>query len=141
MGRVVSFEDDVTGDAIDKDLVGGDPIYSFTLDGEEHAIYAGVKTRDALKKFLQKYIDASNESTAKQDLLDRPDPFGRRNPARAPLKGPKSQAPSAPKSDPEQLAAIREWARKQEQFKDRKISDRGRVSGDIKDAFHAANGA
>ena len=52
---------------------------------------------------------------------------GRRRAAAAP-------AAKAPGSSPEELAAIREWARK----KGYTVSDRGRISGEIREAYSKA---
>lgn len=137
MAKEVVYKDDLTGEEIDRDLVGGNPTIVFEFDGERFAIDAGLKTRDALRKALTKYIDAGRKPTVEEDpiqgLLG-----GKRNPARGAVKTAGAASTGSGRS-PEELQAIRDWARSQPEFKDRNISDRGRVAADIVAAFEAAN--
>ncbi|QIS16511.1 Lsr2 dimerization domain-containing protein [Nocardia arthritidis] len=140
MAKEVVYKDDVTGEEINKELVGGNPTIIIEIDGERYALDAGVKTRDALRKSLQKYIDVARTPTADEDpvtALISSTGGGRRNPARGAAKSSSSSTGSGRSS--EELQHIRDWARKQAQFKDRNISDRGRVAQDIQDAFDAAH--
>lgn len=78
---------------------------------------------------MQYEIDLSKQNA--QRLHDALAPFiaaGRR-------VGPRSSVSGSPKADASQLQAMRQWARDHGM----KVSDRGRLSKEVQEAFHAAN--
>lgn len=84
---------------------------NFSLDGKNYEIDLSDANAQALRESLEKYIEA-----------------GRR------VSGTKAKSTSAPRSGKNDTPAIREWAQKNGY----NVSSRGRIHGDIIDAYYAA---
>ncbi|ATL70794.1 histone-like nucleoid-structuring protein Lsr2 [Nocardia terpenica] len=115
---VVETYDDLTGEKVDSEIVP-DPTINFVVDGMEYEIDLGATNRDKFFAGLDPYIKAARKT-------------GRRRGSSRTSK-PSHKGAAVPR---EQLNAMREWAKKHGY----KISERGRISQDIQDAFHAAGG-
>jgi hypothetical protein len=87
----------------------------FALDGYAYQLDVCTEHSDEVHNQLQDLIAHARRASG-----------GRRRAA--------APAAKAPGSSPEELAAIREWARK----KGYTVSDRGRISGEIRDAYAKA---
>jgi hypothetical protein len=113
----VKFVDDLDGsDAADT--------VSFGLDGMTYEIDLSDDNAAKLRDSLVVFVDAARKSGGSAAT-------GRR-------RGPKMTASSAPppqSSDRDQTAAIRAWARQN----GHQVSDRGRISTAVVDAFQAAH--
>ena len=116
MARKVLYVDDLTGDVIDEGL--GGPL-EFSYDGKHYTIDLGVKSRDSFRKAIQPYIDAAEEVEAP-----------RRRSA-----GGRQRKPSGSGRSPEELANIREWAKKN----GHEVSPRGRIAAPILQAYDEAH--
>ena len=101
------------------DLSGGDATQTihFSLDNTDYVIDLNDKNAAALRSDFEKYIDAGRKH--------RTDGAAAR-PKRGVVRGPASGVDTA---------AVREWAR----ANGHEVSERGRVSKKIIDAFAAAN--
>ena len=107
---VVRLTDDLDGGQADEEL-------TFALRGIEYRIDLSAKNAAALEKALEKYIAAGSRVTRVRG-------------ARSSAKQPRLTA----KNTKEDLGAIREWARASGYA----VSTRGRISGEIKAAYEAA---
>lgn len=105
---ITTFTDDLDG-AVIEDGAGG--TVRFGLDGREWEIDLSDGNRKALEKALKPYIEA-----------------GRSRSSRRSSGGTRSTA------NKEELAALRSWAKENGY----EVADRGRVSGEIRDAYAAA---
>jgi nucleoid-associated protein Lsr2 len=105
---VVQFEDDLDGSTAAETI-------SFGLDGVMYEIDLSVKNSEKLRRLLQRYTNA-----------------GRRVGGRS----TRGHGNGTARSDPAQLAAIREWAR----HKGYEVGDRGRVPVHIVESYHATAG-
>ena len=100
---------------LEDDLDGGDAseTVTFGLDGVTYEIDLNDKNASALREALAGYVGA-----------------GRR------VSGRKSSGSSSSRSNSGELAKIREWAR----ANGFEVSDRGRISQKVRDAYAKANG-
>lgn len=103
--------DDIDGSEI---CDGGGERVEFSFRGVDYQIDLSVANTAKLEQALMPYIDAAAKVR------------GAGRPRRAKLNG---------KSSPEQLAAIRVWARKN----GHEVADRGRIKAEIVEAFEAAH--
>ncbi|QYN37232.1 Lsr2 family protein [Pseudonocardia sp. DSM 110487] len=108
----VTLVDDLDGSNADEQV-------EFTVDGKSYAIDLSSSNSQKLRDVLAPYISAARRNG------------GRRR--SAPAAGPAARP--APRTDREQNQAIREWAQKQ----GLKVSERGRLSASVLDAFKAAH--
>jgi hypothetical protein len=107
----VTLVDDLDGSTADEQV-------EFTVDGKSYAIDLSDANSKKLRGVLAPYISAARRAG------------GRRS------GGGAAAAPAArPKTDREQNQAIREWAQKN----GLKVSERGRISASVLDAFKAAH--
>ena len=104
----VTITDDLDGSANAKEV-------SFSLNGKTWAIDLSAKNRAALEKALKPYIAKATEQ-------------GRRG---GPGKAKRSSSRSKSRTD---LAAVRKWAKDNGQ----QVSDRGRISAEVQEAYDAA---
>ena len=107
--------DDIDGSEIRDGA--GDRI-DFAFRGADYQIDLSAANIAKLEKVLKPYIDAASKVRG-----------GGGNRAR------RSKVSSNGKSSPEQLAAIRDWARKN----GHEVADRGRIKSEIIEAFDAAH--
>ena len=105
----VTITDDLDGSANAKEV-------SFSLNGKAWVIDLSAKNRAALEKALKPYIAKATEQGRRA---------GRGKAARASSR-------SKPRTD---LAAVRAWANSN----GHKVSDRGRVSSEVLEAYDAAH--
>ena len=103
---ITILEDDVDGTAADETV-------RFALDGVDYEIDLRAENSTKLRSELAPWIDA-----------------GRRLGGRRRANGGDRGA----RTDPAQLAAMRQWGRRN----GFEVSDRGRVSREVQEAFHAA---
>jgi hypothetical protein len=111
---VVQFIDDLDG----SEAAG---TVTFGLDGTNYEIDLSDSHAAELRDAVARYIAAARK-------------VGRAAPRGRALRVVPAAAPA--RADREQSAAIREWAR----ASGYKVSDRGRISAEITEAFHAAGG-
>ncbi|WP_203664486.1 histone-like nucleoid-structuring protein Lsr2 [Actinocatenispora rupis] len=106
------------------DLDGGDAeeTVKFGLDGTNYEIDLSGDNARALRDTLAKYVGVARKT-------------GRAAAARG-AAAPRNRGGSSAASDREQNRAIREWAKRQ----GLEISDRGRISADIVERYHAEAG-
>jgi hypothetical protein len=104
---------------LDEGEIEASETVTFGYDGSAYAFELCQKHLDEFNATMQGYIAAARKA-------DQP---GRRRRSSA-----SNGSGSGRRSDREDLAAIREWARK----KGYKVSDRGRISAEIREAFEAA---
>lgn len=95
----------------DIDGTDGAETVSFSYDGKSYEIDLADKTKAALEKALEPYIKAARSTGTRR-------PTG-----------------GATQSDKAELDALRAWAKEN----GLKVSDRGRVSAEIREAYKAAN--
>lgn len=108
---VILFEDDLDGG----EAAG---TVRFSLDGVEYEIDLSEKNAATLRAALDPYVQAGRRVG------------GRR--ATGP-SAPRAHAGGATKTDPAQLAAIRDWARR----RGLEVKDRGRISREIVEQYNA----
>jgi hypothetical protein len=108
--------DDIDGSDITD---GGGEQLEFSVRGVAYRIDLSTANIARFDKALKPFVDAA-------EAVD--------GAPRRKAKGSGKSAPSA-KSSPEQLAAVRDWARK----KGYEVSDRGRIKAEIVEAFNAAH--
>jgi hypothetical protein len=108
----VTLVDDLDGSNADEQV-------EFILDGKAYAIDLSASNSKKLRDALAPYISAARRAG------------GRRRSAAA----PSTAARPTPRTDREQNQAIREWAQKQ----GLNVSERGRISASVLDAFKAAH--
>ena len=101
----------------DLDKGPADETVSFGLDGKQYSIDLSVHNATALRENLADFVAAARVDSGQRAQSARP------------------QARKRSTGDREQLAAIREWARSE----GHSVSDRGRISKTIRDAFDAAH--
>ncbi len=99
----------------DLDGSEGASSYSFAWGNDKYEIDLSDQNAKELESALSKYIDAAAKVTSR---LPR-----------------SSSSSSAPKSNREELQKIREWAKNN----GHNVSERGRVSQTVQDAYHAAH--
>ncbi|MDQ0869062.1 hypothetical protein QFZ70_001535 [Arthrobacter sp. V1I9] len=88
--------------------------YKFGWGDDQYEIDLSENNAKELQDFLAKYIDAAAKVTNRL---------------------PRSERSSAPKSNKEELARVREWAAKE----GLKVNPRGRISGDVLKAYQDAH--
>ena len=113
----VKFVDDLDG----SDAAG---TVSFAIDGRAYEIDLSEDNAARLRDSLASFVAAARKSGGARAAA------GRRAPKMAERSGPRSQP-----LDREQTAAIRAWARQN----GHEVSDRGRISETVLDAFQAAH--
>jgi hypothetical protein len=109
---LVQLVDDLDGTAIND---GKGETVSFALDGAGYEIDLSDKNAAKLRDSLSRYVAAARKVSGGR---------GRRS-------GRRGQA----RTDRDQLQAIREWAR----GNGHRVSDRGRISATVMDAYNAAH--
>ena len=118
--REVRLVDDLDGEAADETV-------EFGIDGRNYEIDLSKENAVRLRDVLADFVSAARRSG------------GRRRASSAPTNGASGSAGTAPKGrtaiDREQNQAIREWARK----RGMKVSDRGRIPGEVLEAYHKEN--
>ncbi|MHC2187255.1 Lsr2 dimerization domain-containing protein [Rathayibacter agropyri] len=112
MAQKITLVDDIDGTPIES---GDGGTVRFGIEGTNYEIDLGPKNITELHSALEKFV--SN---------------GRRLGARS---GAAGTTGPAPKSDPKQLKAIREWAN----ANGYQVSDRGRIPAEVQAAYQAAN--
>lgn len=105
------FVDDLTGDTIAK---GTGRTVQFSFDGGHYEIDLSDDNADALREAFSDYTAAARKTTA---------------------RGGRSSSSSKPRSNPDELAKIREWAG----TNGHDVSSRGRISQAVRDAYNAAH--
>jgi hypothetical protein len=108
--------DDLTGDVIE---AGKGPTVQFAFDGSSYEIDLSDDNADNLRKAFSDYIAAARKVS---------DCGGR---SASPSTPPGSKA----RSNPDELAKIREWAA----ANGHEVAARGRISQQVRDAYAAAN--
>lgn len=103
--------DDLTHEVLDE---GEGETLTFSFQNKSYSIDLGQKNADEFRKVMQKYASVATQEVAR---LPR-------------------AASTSTKSNKEELAAIRVWAKDNGHA----VSERGRIAQSIQDAFHAANG-
>ena len=109
---VIELIDDLDGKALTSD---GAETVMFALDGQQYEIDLSAKNATALRKSLVTFVAA-----------------GRRVPGST---GRTRSRGGPARTDKEQTSAIRSWARAH----GHDVSDRGRISAAIRDAYHASS--
>lgn len=102
--------DDLTGDTIE---AGGKTV-EFSFDGNHYEIDLSDDNADALRKAFSDYVAAARKVSS---------------------RGGRASSGSKPRSDPDELAKIREWAA----TNGHEVSSRSRISQAVRDAFDAAH--
>lgn len=102
--------DDLTGDTIEE---GGKTI-QFSFDGNHYEIDLSDNNADALREAFSDYVAAARKVTSRTGRVS---------------------AGSKPRSNPDELAKIREWAA----ANGHEVSSRGRISQSVRDAYDAAH--
>lgn len=122
---MINMAQQITTRLVD-DLDGTEAVetIAFGIDGKTYEIDLSSANAGKLRGVLEKYIGGARKQSG-----------GRRGHLSV-YSGGKSSAPSA-RSDREQNQAIREWAQK----RGLKVSDRGRISAEVLDAYHRRNGS
>ncbi len=100
------------------DTLAADETIQFALDGVQYEIDLSTKNASKLRKALEPYQEAA-----------------RRTGGRKQSSTPASSRRSRATIDREQSKAIREWAKSS----GHQVSERGRISQDVIDAYNAAN--
>lgn len=129
MAKRAIYEDDITHEEIELDLVGGNPTVILEIDGERYALDAGLKTRDAIRKANQKFIDAARKPTEEDD------PYYHLYTKRGRGKASGTSKPTGSGRSPEAMAAVREWANKNGHT----VAAQGRIAQNVYDAYDAAH--
>lgn len=107
---IVTLTDDLDGSKADRTI-------SFAVDGASYEIDLSKRNAAAFEKAFAPYIAAARKAPRSAGSVR-----ARRGAA-------------APRSDKNELAAIREWAR----ANGHDVADRGRISAEIRDAYAAAH--
>jgi hypothetical protein len=115
MAQTVVTTDDLDGS-------GEAQTVEFSYAGKKYSIDLGKKNRTAFEKALKPYIDAATAVSGRTSTRS----------ARTSSSGKSTRSRKAPKTD---LAAVRAWAAEQGMS----VSERGRIAGDVLDAYHAAH--
>lgn len=108
---VVIVRSDVSGEVIPE---GEGETIAFSVGKNSYTIDLTSAEADEFKKVINKYTSVATQEVARL---------------------PRSAGSSAPKSNKEELAKIREWAKSNGYD----ISERGRVAQSVQDAYHAAH--
>lgn len=140
MGKIVTIEyvDDLDEVSIDAEAVD---TVDFSFRGQDYALVLTKKNGAQFNKDMARYINAAKKAQARDAKA-----AARKTARPEPRKGPKKQsAPrkaasrktttSAPSTGPERARAIREWAA----ANGHTVSQRGRISAAISDAYDAAH--
>ncbi|WP_431941614.1 Lsr2 dimerization domain-containing protein [Nocardia grenadensis] len=140
MAKEVVYKDDLTGEEIDKDLVGGNPTFVFEWEGHRYAIDLGLKSRDKFSRAIKDLLDNAHPATEDEDpLVGVLSQKGRRNPRR----GPKPEKTGSEIS-PEKQAEIRAWLQQTEwenPTTGKKVGDVGRLPAAGIEAYEAEHGS
>lgn len=105
------FVDDLTGDTIAE---GTGKTVRFSFDGTHYEIDLSDDNADALREAFSDYVAAARKVTSRSGRVS---------------------AGSKARSNPDELAKIREWAA----ANGHEVSSRGRISQAVKDAYDAAH--
>lgn len=117
---IVRLRDDITGELVEE---GKGESIRFSFNGKTYEIDLDDKNAKKFHETMKFYTDHATE-------------VGDEVPAATLLRRRSSGgAKSSNKTDPELLNAIREWAR----ANGHTVADRGRIKGEIVEAYHAAN--
>lgn len=108
---VTIFEDDLTGKEVAQDDIHQ---VKFTVDGIDYLLEGASATTDKFYKALEPFTAAATR-----------------------IGGRTQRGRAGKRSTAEQLDRIREWARENGY----EVSDRGRIAGNVVEAYNAANGA
>lgn len=117
---IVTFIDDLDGSDADGTV-------TFGLNDRQYEIDLNESNAEKLRELLAPYIEAGRKTAGKAG--------GKAARAQVAVSGPAAAKTSRPRTDREQTAAIREWARK----RGHEVSDRGRIPVKVLDAYHAEN--
>ena len=109
----------ILSDDLDENLPADETV-SFSLDGTSYEIDLSEKNAGEMRDAFSRYVQAARK-------------VGRGS-GRASGAG-RSRATGGGRMDREQAGAIRDWARKN----GHQVSDRGRISKSVMDAYQAAN--
>jgi hypothetical protein len=124
MARKTVYLDDLTG----KEIAEGEggPV-RFSLNDDFFELDLGKESMAKLERALAPYIEKANMVDGPQVIVE---PMARpRGRPRGATHGQK------PKTDREQLQAMREWLRGQ----GHEVSDRGRIAAHLQELYHAAH--
>lgn len=113
---LTTYVDDLTGEELEADNVH---TVSFGWAGSQYEIDLGKSGADKLEKLIKPYVDSARRVSG----------------GRGRTKGSGSRASTSSGRSADQLAAIREWAKKNGY----EVADRGRVKADIVSAFDKAH--
>jgi hypothetical protein len=106
--------DDMTGEDADVTI-------TYSIDDEFYSIDLTEENAQAFRKVLAPYIEVSAVANAPRKTVSR--------------SVATSSTPAPAKRSPEELQAIRDWAR----ANGYEVADRGRIKADIVEAFEAAH--
>lgn len=120
---VILYTDDFDG----TELPEGTRSTTFSLNGVQYSIDLSDDNAAKLEEALKPFIEAGTRVGAPAGV--------RRSGARAAGSASRSSSPSGSGRTPEDLAAIREWANSNGYS----VGDRGRIKGEILDAYDAAH--
>jgi hypothetical protein len=119
---VVQLVSDWSGEEIDE---GQGRTIVFAYDGAEYSIDLTEEEGEHLDELMGEYISVAAKISG-----------GRRSSRRVSRSGPQGGSPASNGSGAKpDLDAVREWARAQGY----EVSDRGRIKGEVMEAFQAAN--
>jgi hypothetical protein len=128
MAKEVVYKDDLTGEEISKELVGGNPTFVFEWEGQRYAVDLGLKSREKFTKALQQLIDAAHPATEDEDPLISA--LSRRGGSTGGRKAKKASAPSEGGIPKEKLAEVRAWLQEKgwkNPNTDKPVGDVGRI--------------
>jgi len=109
----VTLVDDLDGSQAEETV-------EFGLDGATYTIDLSGGNAGRLREALEEYVEHARRAGGRK---------------RAPGRPVAGRPPRPASADREQNQAIREWARK----RGLKVSERGRISSEVLDAYHQAN--
>jgi Lsr2 len=113
--------DDLDGSRLEE---GEGDTVTFAYQGAEYTIDLSQKHVDEFHDAMAKYIAAAQKVSGR-----------RTNGSSTSARSSVASTSASAKPDKKQLGAVRAWAREN----GHKVSDRGRVSQEVLDAYHAAN--
>lgn len=108
--------DDLSGDVIED---GKGRTVQFAFDGSSYEIDLTEENADNLREAFSDYIDAARKVSGRSS------------------RTASASASSKARSNPDELAKIREWAAANRH----EVAARGRISQQVRDAYDAANGS
>lgn len=138
MGKIVTIEyiDDLEGVPVDAESVD---TVDFSYRGNEYSLVLTAKNGAQFDKDIARYIRAAKKAAGRDARATRkvaqPAPRKAAKAKPAARRKPNSRNAASPKSGAEQSRAIREWA----VANGHKVSQRGRLSAPVIEAFNAAH--